>query len=336
MSVRPEKSSGTATPARVAAVLVSYRPKASVFPTVLRSAATQVEELVVVDNSPEPESQEAVARMVEAVRQTGSEAQLTLLTLGENTGLSRGINRGVRKGFEDGCSFFLLLDQDSVLGPAAVRTLREEHGRRAAGRGEAVLAAENDIPNPSPLHRLLDSVYYRYRAKTPEGHPSPLAITSGLFVPAAVFRRVGLFDESLFLDSADHEFCLRARRRGVRLFTVPSARVHHMMGEPTGDRSGLLGAELRYQNEDQLYYGTRDTLRTVRRYWLSHPLLGTSLFGFTVARSMAYRWGGPGYRRQYLAARRGWVDFVTLPDRPEIPPMVPGSSGFEGDSEVGP
>lgn len=36
-------------------------------------------------------------------------------------------------------------------------------------------------------------------------------ITSGMLIPLSLFGKIGMFREDYFIDSVDHEFCLRAR-----------------------------------------------------------------------------------------------------------------------------
>ena len=309
---------------RVCGIVVSFRPSEVDFERTLRAALPQVDGLVVVDNSPEPAAQAQVVRLVERVAPAAGGPTPMVLTVGENSGLSCGLNSGIRRAVEAGFSLFLLLDQDSVLAPGAVTTLKEEYARRGRKDRLFLLAAQNEVPNPTPLGRLLDSFFHRYRSTDGDSHPSPTAITSGLLVDERVLGRAGLFDESLFLDSADTEFSLRVRRFGTRIYVVPRARVHHVLGEVEGHRSTVLGNPLRYRNESRLYYGTRDSLRTASRYSTTHPVLSAGLVAVALARLGAYRLAGPEYRGVYLAARRGWVHFLTMPDRPRVPPFSPG------------
>ena len=54
-------------------------------------------------------------------------------------------------------------------------------------------------------------------------------------IPCKVFNIVGGFDESLFIDGVDNEWCWRAWHKcGLRSFIVEDAEIGHMLGE--GDR----------------------------------------------------------------------------------------------------
>jgi len=322
--VGPERGDLSNPPAapRVCGIIVSYVPSEVDFERTLRSAIPQLDGLVVVDNSPESTAQAKVVRLVDGVARASGGPTPAVVTVGENSGLSRGLNSGLRRAVEAGFSLFLLLDQDSVLGPAAVATLKEEYARRSQRDRPILLAAQNEVPNRTSLGRLLDSFFHRYRSSRRDSHPSPAAITSGLLVDVRVLRRAGLFDESLFLDSVDFEFSLRARHFGVGIYVVPRASVEHALGEPDGHRSTVLGNPLRYRSESRLYYGTRDSLRTARRYWTAHPVLSAGLIAVALARLGAYRLAGPEYRGVYLAARRGWAHFLTMPDRPQVPSLA--------------
>ncbi len=324
MSHASHSTEGNGTPIRVCGVLVTFRPDPESFRTALRAVLPQLDGLIVVDNSPNASDQAEVRRIVMESSGPGPTARPEVMTLGENVGLSRGINLGLRRASGAGFTVFLLLDQDSAPAAGAVEVLRREYARRSPNNVPFLLAAENDLPNATALHCLIDSVLYRYRSGTPRVRPAPLAITSGLLLDTQVLRRVGLLDESIFVDSADHEFCFRAGRHGVRLYTVPGARILHRLGSGDARAGTFLGQPYRYSTEERLYYGIRDMARTSRRYWLDHPLVNSTLLALGAVRTLAYRAGGPPRRSLYLAARKGWVDALGHPDRIAVPGFEAG------------
>jgi rhamnosyltransferase len=92
------------------------------------------------------------------------------------------------------------------------------------------------------------------------------AITSGSLVRVAVFGAVGLFDDALFIDSVDHDFCLRCRRRGLLVIESRDQVLEHAIGQATVDR--LLWREVTPAHHSPMrrYYITRNSLEMCRRY----------------------------------------------------------------------
>lgn len=303
----------------VCGVMVCYRPVLERLSPALAAALGQLDAIVVVDNSPEPGDQAAVRAAVAAATRSGGGRGAELLTLGENRGLSIGLNAGLREARRLGFNVFLLLDQDSLLAPEALLALKDEY-RRCGGMSSAtLLAAQNDLPAPSRGHLLLERYLYGYTSGPAPSRSGRLALTSGLLLNARALDRVGGFDESMFVDSVDHEFCCRARSAGVPLRTVPMARIRHHLGEPGSVPGDFLGLPLRYRDENRLFCGTRDTLRTVRRHGQFDPVLGATLGAVTMLRILAYWAAGPSGERQYRAARRALREFLQQADHPQIP-----------------
>jgi rhamnosyltransferase len=55
-------------------------------------------------------------------------------------------------------------------------------------------------------------------------------ISSGTAATREVFEVAGTFDEGLFIDFVDTEWCLRCRSKSISIRVVPSAVMHHRIG----------------------------------------------------------------------------------------------------------
>ena len=91
-------------------------------------------------------------------------------------------------------------------------------------------------------------------------------ITSGsLFSPRA-FEVAGYFNEGLFIDYVDIEYCLRLRTLGYQVIEVPSAQMLHHMGRL--EERFLLGEKIHPTHHPPLrrYYQFRNSLLLHRQY----------------------------------------------------------------------
>lgn len=77
------------------------------------------------------------------------------------------------------------------------------------------------------------------------------AVTANLFIPRAVFDRVGLFDEQRF-SGGDAEFCRRAGKAGIPLAYLETARVYH----PARSSWAQLSSKVRRVKGGQLLNGS--------------------------------------------------------------------------------
>jgi rhamnosyltransferase len=250
----------------ICGVMVTYHPAEEGLRTALGRASSSLDRLIVVDNSTEAESQERIDRVVEQVGATQNGSLPLILPRVGNQGLARALNAGLSQGLREGYPLFLLLDQDSVLAPGAPAALAAAHRRLAARDAAVELAARNVEASPTGLQSRLEEIFYGAGGSlATDVRPCALAMTSGLLLSPESIRAVGPFDESLFLDAVDHEYCLRSRRRGVPLYAVPQAEIHHALGRPIVARWGPFEVLLRQAEERRLYYSTRDTLRVAAR-----------------------------------------------------------------------
>lgn len=74
-----------------------------------------------------------------------------------------------------------------------------------------------------------------------------------MFVPAKVFRDIGLLDETYFMYYEDSDFCVRANRRGYKILLVPKAKVWHKK-------------EKNFTPLYYYYYSTRNRLYFIKKF----------------------------------------------------------------------
>ncbi|HRZ87756.1 MAG TPA: glycosyltransferase [bacterium] len=193
---------------RIAGAVVLYRPEADLLENVA-SYLPAVEKLYAVDNSEEqdPELLEALCL----------EPKVEYLDNGGNRGIAAALNRAAEKAIAEGYELLLTMDQDSVASPGMVRDLIEAAGVFSLSR----------IGIISPYHEMT-------------GHrppPSGAAISRPRAVPAsgnllnlAAYRAAGPFDEKLFIDFVDIEYCLRLRTCGFEIVQANDAVLFHRLG----------------------------------------------------------------------------------------------------------
>ena len=58
-----------------------------------------------------------------------------------------------------------------------------------------------------------------------------MAIASGSLVKAEVFGVTGFFDEAMFIDYVDTDFCLRLQKNGFKILSVASVLLEHELGQ---------------------------------------------------------------------------------------------------------
>ncbi|MGI4857974.1 MAG: glycosyltransferase family 2 protein [Janthinobacterium lividum] len=248
-----------ADPGRVGATIVFYLPDAGCVARANRLAAFGLT-VVVVDNTPDDEMPIRL--------ETALDPSITVVANRSNLGIGRALNQGIDALRAAGCDWALLFDQDSQ--PS--ETLLAELPQAAA----ALTAHDPTIALLGPAYqdpRLgAPAPFIRFRAFKAKRIPSTgslpvdvdFLITSGSCLNLLCWPSVGPMDESLFIDSVDLEWCMRARAKGWRLLGIPWLTMQHSLG---GEPINVLGLSYPSHSPLRHYYMCRNaTALCLRRY----------------------------------------------------------------------
>lgn len=252
-------------PGGIAGVVVVYNPPED-FLVFIASYLDDVDILYVFDNSEPPRDDVRVwAEQTEKARYLGG---------GGNVGVAAALNRAAGAALERGYKWLLTMDQDSLVTPGMIRTLR------AAIRDDD----EVKVGIIAPRHITMG----KDKEFRPETNDVLFTMTSGnlLFLPA--YRVTGPFMDELFIDYVDHEYCLRLHTYGYRVVQVGDAVLQHSLGAPQEHRMFGLSYVASHHSALRRYYGTRNRLYVSRLYRIQFP---------------KYRW---------FQIRQFWSDLVGL------------------------
>jgi rhamnosyltransferase len=232
----------------IGAVIVTYHPPAEILENIA-ALRSQVESIVVVDNG----SGDAD---LDSLRGARSKYDFELIENGRNLGIASALNLGVRKIGSNGGSWVVLFDQDSRIEPgfidAMLETVRSVPGSTKVG-----------IVCPVYLDEQTATALPLLRSKNGQ---ILTAMTSGSFVRIELFEQVGHFNESLFVDYVDIEYCLRTRKAGYTIIQCPRAALNHNQGRIT--RHHVLGRWVATTNHSaaRRYYITRNRLWVLGKF----------------------------------------------------------------------
>ena len=85
-------------------------------------------------------------------------------------------------------------------------------------------------------------------------------------IPVDIATKIGGFDENLFIDEVDNEFCYRVKKNGYDILEFPSIILKHSLGHQTFHQ--ILGFHYNTFNHNALrkYYMTRNRIYVLRKY----------------------------------------------------------------------
>ena len=233
-------TSGNHGPAwpRVAIVTVLYRCGKFVHPLLESVAAVDYPRdalsLHLVDNSP-GDGTLALARAAHA----GLLADLPTTTFhepGENLGFAKGNNLAIAAALDAGADYVFLLNPDATFEPSALK-VAVETARAFPNAGSVqsllVLGDDPDTVNThgNAIHFLGFGYVAGYKTRRAEVSPTPrtIAFSSGacVLLAAKVLRKVGLFDETLWLYHEDLDLGWRIRLAGFDNLVAPGSVCRH-------------------------------------------------------------------------------------------------------------
>ncbi len=242
-------------PARtgVRAVFVTWNPEPRRLLAAVESLSQQVDGVVIVDNgSVDYEALVALFALDDRVMVVG---------LGENLGIGAALNTGVGLTLHEDPAWIITMDQDTLVSAGAVAAILQDYSTLPPHRSAkcGVLALR---PHPQPASILLT----RYAESLMVLHEFDQfterrgVITSGNLVRADLARQVH-FNELMFIDQVDFDFCYASRRQGFVVLQQKNITMDHILGERFADVDKVHP----YENAQRFYYVVRNSTYLVLR-----------------------------------------------------------------------
>ncbi len=238
---------------KVAAIIVSYNPDKNLLDSV-NLLISQVEKIIIVDNG----SIEEKRKDISSIKDIDNE-RIEIIFNEENLGIATALNIGVREALKQGFNWILTMDQDSKASKDMVEKMFEVYNNIDEKERKSILSIF-----PNFVDERIQSIEENSVMNTYEYVDAD--ITSGNLVNVEVFDKVGFFDDSLFIDLVDTDFCMRLNEKNIKMIKVRDAILYHSLGESQSVKS-ILG-KFNTSNHSALrrYYMTRNRFYIWERY----------------------------------------------------------------------
>ena len=235
---------------KVAAIIVSYNPDSNLFDSI-NLLLNQVEKVIIVDNG----SKEKYVKYIKSI----NEDKIEIILNKENLGVATALNIGVRKALENGYEWILTMDQDSKASPDMVKKMFNVYNSINREERKDILSIF-----PNFVDERIQSIEENSNMNSYEYVDAD--ITSGNLLRKEVFEKVGFFDDSLFIDLVDTDFCMRLNEKGIKMIKIRDAVLYHSLGESKTIK-GILGS-FNTSNHSALrrYYMTRNRFYILEKY----------------------------------------------------------------------
>jgi len=254
---------------RVVAIVVTYQPDLVELARLLDAIRHQVPLTIIVDNGSSINMKQFLADR--------NDTGIHCLCLGNNHGVAAAQNVGIAWAREQGSSFVILFDQDSIPESRMVALLyrtyqrRTDEGFRVAAVGPRYVDDRNraraSFSRLSGMRILTeDSTTHK------DGILADFVISSGSLISLEALSHIGDMNEALFIDQIDIEWGLRAKSLGYQSFGAYDAVMTHSLGETP---LCILGRKLLNHSPLRHYYIVRNAIWLMSR---SYTPLGWRLY----------------------------------------------------------
>lgn len=285
---------------KICCVIVCYQPNVARLAQLCETLSADDSAVVVVDNTEQP-------FLVEQQLPAGSK----LITLGRNTGIAHAQNVGTAAATRGGAEVIAFLDQDSQIEPGFLRALVSP---LHVGTPDIVSplycddASKAELPSVRVNRYGFSKAVHRGASSAP--YPVDVVISSGTAATKEVFEVAGAFDEGLFIDFVDTEWCLRCRSKQISIRVVPAAVMQHRIGSRS-IRLGLL--TIFVHSPVRCYYQVRNCFHLFRKAHVPFVFALRETASVFLSRTLLLLFVGdrPSYVRAYFRALRDGAKGIT-------------------------
>jgi rhamnosyltransferase len=233
----------------VCAVITTFRPEEQL-EQLVAAVVEQVSYVIVVDDT--GDARQSVPR----------KARVEYIANPENLGIAHSLNAGIELAIAKGFSWILTLDDDTRITEDYVEKLLEfcnQSRDLKLNLGVVALSRHNALQQTRKPSE-------RFRHKN-------ALITSGSLCCSKAIDAVGGFNDKLFIDLVDIEFCTRLRQYGFDVVQVMIPGMEHDVGNLMIRH--IFGIRVNVYNHEpfRLYYQVRNAIYYFCKYVWTRPIL---------------------------------------------------------------
>jgi GT2 family glycosyltransferase len=176
---------------------------------------------------------------------------VSVLELERNYGYAGGFSRGLEFAHARGAAYFLIMNNDTVIDPAALAALVKTArtcDRAGFVTGKVYFFDEPDVlqtvgKQEDPVRWSGDHIGMgeRDEGQYDEVVERPFLDDVFTLVPAALYEEIGGYDRQLFLQCEEFDWQARAKRKGWKFYFTPEAKLWHKVSMSMGGRGNPIG-----------------------------------------------------------------------------------------------
>jgi rhamnosyltransferase len=234
----------------IAGTVIFYNPDENVFDNI-KSYLTDIEKLYIIDNSEVPDP--SLANKLESIS-----IKIIYYAFNENKGIAAALNKGIDLAVKDGYSLLLTMDQDSSFSDQNFSKFKD-------------FALKNISSSTGLISPLHSTKRQNDGAGIGDISEKTTVMTSGNILNIKACLNIGKFEEMLFIDRVDHDFCLRLKEKGYTVLQHNQFQLKHELGAI--NQRKILNKTYSVENHNPIrkYYMVRNALYIIKKYSSAFP-----------------------------------------------------------------
>ena len=232
-------------------VVATYNPDKEVFSECIESIKNQVNNIIVIDNA----SNFDISTILDQVEIENKEFKI--IKLKENKGIAYALNRGIELSLESNSDYILISDQDTIYPQNYINEMLSVFEKSTDHNIVAIVPLFADVNKKRENEGFYKETLFGYKKFYPKKGTYSVfqAISSGMILKTKNLKKIGLFNENLFIDWVDFEWCWRANKKGYKILGNADVLITHSLGN---QKVNLKYREVNLRNPIRHYYITRN------------------------------------------------------------------------------
>lgn len=235
----------------IAGVVILYNPDIKSAADNISSYLPFVKLLYVIDNTSEDQVLHSAREKLSQLSE-----KIIYISNGINQGIGRPLNYAAQLAHEKGFEWLLTMDQDSYFTPVQLDRYKNHFSQHFChDQSVAVVAPSYSHERKDTTARILF-------------HETNAAITSGSLINLNTWKSIGGYNEEMFIDEVDNDFCYRARIAKFKVMAYDNVFIEHTIGKAklTGYFGFLMKRQRIIHSSFRLYYIVRNYLYVRKKY----------------------------------------------------------------------
>lgn len=232
---------------KIAAGIVLFNPNIDRLISNIQAILPQVDAVYLIDNN-----SSNILTIDEIIH---LDEKIILYKNTQNYGIAKALNQMCSSASSDGFEWILTLDQDSICPHDIISKF---------------LPFTEDSKNViiCPQFSIQGQNIQLRNRKFQKSESVELCITSASLTRLRTWKDLNGFNEWLFIDCVDYDYCIRARKLGGKINRVNDVIIDHQVGNPQ-TKYFLFGIKVKLYNHSPFrnYYIVRNNIYLLKLYW---------------------------------------------------------------------